>query len=98
MALEKVARQGLVGKVQALREECPVLHEPSEAGLLEGLIVIGREAVGPDDGDALAQEALRHMEADEPGRAGHQNGRGHTIILQHERSVARSRSGGGDPS
>src|SRR5215207_3590073 len=54
-------------------------HEPGEARLLEAGIVVGHEAVHPDDRNAVAQQPLGDVKADEPGGAGDENGRGHRV-------------------
>ena len=62
-----------IGKVQLDETETVVALELPEAGLLEGGIVIGRQAIDAHHVAAVLQQTARHMEADEARSTGDQH-------------------------
>jgi len=66
----------MVGDVDRLEAESLLRQEPVEPGLLECGIVIGRQVVDAEHGDAARQQRLSDMVTDEAGRAGEQDAAG----------------------
>ena len=85
MPRKQVARRLGIGKIEPLRHEGVVRRQAGEARFLQADVVIGRETVDADDVVALPQEALRHMETDEPGCAGDQDGCWHEVARSPEK-------------
>ena len=77
MALEQVARGGLVGEIQALEDEAVAGPQRGEPRFLEADVVVGREAVDADDRVPVLQEPPGRVIADEAGRAGDEDRCGH---------------------
>ena len=76
---EELFGGGAIGQIEAMKGEAVELPESRQPSLLERRIVIGIEAVDPDDRPARCEQALRETEADEACGAGDENGIGHEM-------------------
>src|SRR4029450_12509297 len=90
VAAEEIPRPLLVGEVEPLREKSVVARQLGKAGFLEREVVVRREAVNAEDRTSFLEQALRHVEADETGRAGDEDRGGHR---QHELAVRNYSAG-----